>query len=353
LAGGVVYPQLTISFKGFDNSELDFTDVANIDMPEFASGIQISSNQTVGNFKFIRISYDSEGNPYSSGILYSNESLAANDVFSVRTSIRKEFSNRGVSYTNYWGDTFYAVIEYNKVGNLTLTPFAETERKNVNTEIYKVNENSLVPVNVTIDGTAEGIVSSLISNGALWEGIEINFFYIENGVAHIDFNQKYKEYLASVNESMGIGCVVNSLFAFYGDKGVKRVVITVNDREVRNGNVLFHSKTGDNSIYALLYLFDVNSISLYTYPVSFDGKAEGLISQLVKHSGWNGDIGINSFNINGNTAVIDMNTAFGDSIGGLMSEAMVDCVKETIRSYYNVKKVELTIDGVPFKSLYA
>ena len=103
----------------------------------------------------------------------------------------------------------------------------------------------------------------------------------------------------------------------------------------------------------MLYLFDVNAIDFYFYPAFFDGTVEGLISKLAEKGNWRNNVKVNLFKIEDGKAYIDLNEDFGDMIQGLMSESLVDCVSDTVRSYYNVSSVCLTIEGEPFKSSYA
>lgn len=111
----------------------------------------------------------------------------------------------------------------------------------------------------------------------------------------------------------------------------------------------------DSTHYAVVFLFDVNAIKLYPYPVTYDGTPQGLISALAEASGWRKGIEVNSFEIKDRVAYIDMNSVFGDQVyAGLMTESGVSCVVETLKYNYDaeVDYVALTIEGEPFKSSY-
>lgn len=347
----VVDIEFKIECKDFDESNLDFCDNKNV-LP-----YQISVNKTIKNFKFIKVFYDEHGKPYESGILYGTEFLTPNDNFHVRTYIRNRFSNRGISYTNEKGECCFGLISYDEKGRISIKPFESIEKKETEISFPLLYGNGYKNEIIRFDGTVSGLIYSISNIGIFNDSITSNFFYIENGVAHIDFNNEYHSFLSNVNNTMGIGVVVNSLLAYYGDKGVQRVLITVNDeKEIRYEEKLFLSEIGNNNFddgkhYALITMLDINSLEEYYQHINFDGTIEGLISEFAKKGNWGEGIIVNSFELKDGNAHIDFNKAFSDGIG-LMNESRVDHVCAAIKSYYNVKNVKLTIEGKPFQSVY-
>lgn len=352
----VVLPQFEIGYVDI-YIDVDYSDAEFEDL--YRSNVQITASEDLKDFKYISVSYNEKGEPYAVKTLYETALLAQGTPFVARTYINAKLSSRGISYTDDNGNTRYALIKHDDEGYLTVAPFNNPEKQESTVNLYVPENGALVPVSAKIDGTAEGIISALVSNGALPEGTEVNMFYVANEVAHIDLNEKFSDYLSETDNALGIGCVVNSLLEYFGDKGVERVFITADGKATveHEGRIIFDrfgDGEDDGKHYALLWLFDVYSFDMFPFPVSFDGTAEELIAKLVKESNWNPEIKVNSFKIKDGMAYIDLNEPFGGMVNAaLMAESGVDCVVQTVESAYEVDGVILTIEGEPFKSAYA
>ncbi len=332
--------EIKIEYIGFDDSDFDFTD------SDDSEPYQITVNQTIEKFKFIRVFYDENGKPYECGTLYGTELLTPDDAFSFRSHIRKEYSNRGISYIDKYGKECFFLVLYED-GLPVLIPFENESKKETEINVNVFYVDSWQNQTICFDGTVSGIIESVFP-----KGVSVNYFYIQNGVAHIDFNSGYSDYLSSVGNKYCIGLVVNSLLEYYGEYGVQRVLITVEDsKEIRFENELFLGKLGedndssdDGKHYALLTLVDIYALKEYYYPpVVFDGTIDGLISKLSEICGWGNEIKVNHFEIKDNVAYIDFNEAFGDGVDVILPEPRVDCVYNAIQSYYNVEKVKITM----------
>ncbi|MBO7254396.1 MAG: M56 family metallopeptidase, partial [Clostridia bacterium] len=332
--------EIKIKYNGFDDSELDFTD------SDDSEPYQITVNQTIEKFKFFRVFYDENGKPYECGTLYGTELLTPDDAFSVRTNIRTKYSNRGISYKNKYGKECFFLISYEK-GLPVLIPFENESKKETEINVNVFYVDSWQNRTISFDGTISGMIEAVFP-----KGISVNYFYIENGIAHIDLNRDYSDYLSVVGNKYCVGLVVNSLLEYYGEYGVQRVLITVDDsKEIRFENELFLGKLGSNNDssddgkhYALLTLIDINALKDYYYPIVFDGTIDGLISKLSEVCGWGNEIKVNHFEIKDNVAYIDFNEAFGDGVDVVSPEdTRFYCVYDAIQSYYNVDDVKITM----------
>lgn len=344
--------EISVNFTTYIEDETDFLDreyAANM----VYSSVQVAVSEEVADFKYIRVFYDENGDPYSSGALYEAELLTPDNSFRAQTYIRERFSNRGISYVDDNGKVCYALIGYDENGTLSTIPFDNFEREEKETTVHVPEGDALVSATISFDGTAEGIISALVNLDALPQGTSVNHFYTMNGVAHIDLDQTCRDYLMSTDESLGFGCVVNSLLEYYGDKGIERVLITADDKLKGKSIFPYFGKEDDGKHYATISLFDVYALDLYPYPVSYDGTIDGLIAALVKESGWNSDIKVNSFEIKNGKAYIDLNEAFGNHVyAGLFTESGVTCVVSTLLDNYEIYQVIVTIEGEPFVSDY-
>lgn len=335
--------EIKINYGGFDDSELDFTD------SDDSEPYQITANQTIEKFKFFRVFYDENGKPYECGTLYGVELLTPDDAFSVRTHIRKEYSNRGISYIDEYGKECFFLVLYED-GLPVLIPFENESKKETEINVNVFHADSWKNRTIYFDGTVSGMIESVFP-----KGVSVNYFYIQNGVAHIDFNRGFSDYLSDAGNKYCIGLVVNSLLEYYGEYGVKRVLITVDDsKEIRFENELFLGKLGgdndssdDGKHYALLTLVDIYALKDYYYPpVVFDGTIDGLISKLSEACGWGNEIKVNHFEIKDNVAYIDFNEAFGDGVDVISPEdTRFYCVYDAIQSYYNVEDVKITMSA--------
>lgn len=349
-AEDVVLPQFEIDYASTD-LEANYTEPSFVSI--YLANVQITASEDLKDFKYISVSYNEKGEPYAVKTLYETALLAQGTPFVAQTYINPKLSSRGISYTDGNGTTRYALIKNDEEGYLAVYPFNAPKKQESTVNLYVPENGALVPVSAKIDGTAEGIIAALVSNGTLPEGTEVNMFYVANKVAHIDLSSKYISY-----STQSVGCVVNSLLEYFGDKGVERVFITVNGKATveHEGRIIFDrfgNEEDDGKHYALLWLFDVYSFDMFPFPVSFDGTAEELIAKLVKESNWNPEIKVNSFEIKDGKAYIDLNEPFGSMVNaGLMAESGVDCVVWTMESAYEVDVI-LTIEGEPFKSAYA
>lgn len=333
--------EIKIKYGGFDDSELDFTD------SDDSESYQITVNQTIEKFKFFRVFYDENGKPYECGTLYGTDLLTLDDAFSVRTNIRPKYSNRGISYKDEYGKECFFLIS-DEEGLPVLIPFENESKKETEINVNVLYVDSCQIQTIYFDGTVSGMIEAVFP-----KGISVNYFYIQNGVAHIDFNRGFSDYLSDVGNKYCIGLVVNSLLEYYGEYGVQRVLITVDDsKEIRFENELFLGKLGednnssdDGKHYALLTLVDINSLKDYYYPpVVFDGTIDGLISKLSEACGWGNEIKVNHFEIKDNVAYVDFNEAFGDGVDVVLPEDIrFYCVYDAIQSYYNVENVKITI----------
>lgn len=346
----VVLPQFEIDYASTD-LEANYTDPSFVSI--YLVNVQITASENLKDFRYISISYNEKGEPYAAKTLYETALLAQGTPFVAQTYINPKLSGRGISYTDGNGNTRYALIKNDEEGYLAVYPFNNPKKQESTVNLYVSKNGALVPVSAKIDGTAEGIIAALVSNGVLTEGTKVNKFYIANEVAHIDLSSNY-----IANSTQSVGCVVNSLLEYFGDKGVERVFITVNGKATVHHNqhfILdrFGNEEDDGKHYALLWLFDVHTFDMFPFPVSFDGTAEELIAKLVKESNWNPEIKVNSFEIKDGKAYIDLNEPFGSMVNaGLTAESGVDCVIMTLESAYVIDEVVVSIEGEPFKSSY-
>lgn len=94
-----------------------------------AQTVCISTGRAVNNFKYISIRYDENAKPMAEKVLYEREKLTLTTPFYVKTTVKEELSDRGVSYLNDEGKTVYAVlkeIEYEYEGVKQKTATLET-----------------------------------------------------------------------------------------------------------------------------------------------------------------------------------------------------------------------------------
>ncbi len=88
--------------------------------------VVIRPTRTISNFKYISIRYDENAKPMAEKVLYEREKLTLTKPFYVKTTVKDELPNRGISYVNHEGKTVYAVLketeyEYEGVKQKTVT----------------------------------------------------------------------------------------------------------------------------------------------------------------------------------------------------------------------------------------
>jgi len=99
------------------------------------------------------------------------------------------------------------------------------------TRIYLPVEGdiALTSTEVEFDGTPEGLIAAMVSAEALPKDVKLNFLRIDDGIAHIDLNKAFADYVyaGTFAQYYGIGCVVNTIIDCYD---VDRVFITADGK---------------------------------------------------------------------------------------------------------------------------
>lgn len=228
------------------------------------------------------------------------------------------------------------------------------------------NDLALTTAEIGFDGSAGGLIEATVKAGGLPEDIKVNFFRILNGVALIDLNKAYADYVyaGTFSQYYGIGCVVNTLLSYYGD--AERVFISA-EGEILMGaeGDLFYKPIGfygDNDFegenkYAMLYLLDLSDMSFIPAPLIFDGTPQGIIDALTEAKVLREGIKVNSFSVSEGVAYIDLSEPFGEQVyAGLTAELAVDSVAYSLLGYYGMDEADsvfISIDGEPYRSEYS
>lgn len=88
-----------------------------------------------------------------------------------------------------------------------------------------------VTMHIPFQGDVKDIVGALVAHGSLPGGSAVNHFSINGDTVYIDMNDVYYNAVCAgtTSEWFCVGCLVNTVIDYYADKGVKYVVLTVND----------------------------------------------------------------------------------------------------------------------------
>lgn len=240
-----------------------------------------------------------------------------------------------------------------------------SEERTVTVYIPVEGDVALSTKQVEFDGTDEGLIGAMVEAGALPEDTKMNFLRVADGIAHVDLNKAYADYVyaGTFAQYYGIGCVVNTLIDRYD---VDRVFITADGKIVTGAEGDYFYKPLEyfgeredkhGKEYAVLYRFDVNDATFTPEPITFDGTAEGLVKAWSDSRDSDKTYALNSFSVKDGVAYADMNATFGELVYmGLFTEMEVYSLAFSLLSYFGMTEAEsvfVSIDGVPFKSDYS
>ncbi len=225
-----------------------------------------------------------------------------------------------------------------------------SDKKAVNLYVQDEQAYHLVPKIAYFDGSIEGLVSELEKARAIPVNTKVSSFSIESKTAYIDLSEEFGKALekGTTEETMILGSLVNTVIRCYN---VENVVFTVEGELLTTGHNCYDFPLGFQSI-TWFYVSDDNSMYFEALEGNFNGTINGLIERLADFGHIPNDVKVNSFSILNGIAYIDLSEEFGKALEtGTTEEAIITgSLANTVIKYYNVEKVQFTVDGKIFKS---
>ena len=220
-----------------------------------------------------------------------------------------------------------------------------SDKKAVNLYVPDEEMYNLVPEIAYFDGSIESLVSKLEKAKAIPENTKVYSFYIENKTACIDLSEEFGMALqkGATEEILVSGALVNTLIRCYN---VENVLFTI-EGEVLTTDYVCYDFPLDFYSLAMFYVPDDELMYFEASEGDFDGTINGLIERLADFGHIPKDVKVNSFSILNGIAYIDLSKEFEKALEtGTLEEAIITgSLVNTIITYYNVKKVQFTVDG--------
>ncbi len=279
--------------------------------------------------------------------------------------IRADFNQDGdigssdyLSLRNLWlnasvKDEVIIVDSNNKVdsdGAMDSEEIEASVRKTVTLYVPNENYDGFKNYRAYFDGTAQGIVDSLIKMGALPEGAKVYSFEIEGNTAKIDLSSEFGVALnnARTTEHIFLGSLANTIIGYYG---VEYLLFTVEGEVFETGLNVYDSPV--EFIEGItMYIPNENYTDLEAFSVYFNGTVEGIVDFLVNLNVLPEGTEVYSFEIEGETAKIDLSSEFGVALNNTRTteHIFLGSLANTIIDYYDLKYLLFTVEGEVFET---
>ena len=213
--------------------------------------------------------------------------------------------------------------------------------------IYVPNNDysDIVERKTIFNGTAEGIISKFITAGILPEETKLYSFEIKEDKVVLDLSKEFGITLnnARTSEHILIGSIANTFIDFYD---VDYFEFTVEGKILETGLNIYDSPIEFTQI-GTIYIPNDDYSDIVNYKTVFNGTAEGIISKFITAGILPEDTKLYSFEIKGNTIILDFSEEFGIALNDARTfeHILIGSVANTFIDFYDVDYFEFTVEG--------